>query len=103
MQTAARNQTKVAAGWSCRGGAKLCQSVDPFRWWGGREDSHHGAVRLGPSGVPGRDERAAAARHFGVSRESVRKMLAFSVALGYRRTVPVRRPKLDGFSGLIDE
>ena len=42
----------------------------------------------------------AAARHFGVSRESVRKMLAFSVPPGYRRTAPVRRPKLDGFTGL---
>ena len=50
----------------------------------------------------GMSERAAA-RHFGVSRESVRKMLAFSVPPGYRRTAPVRRPKLDGFTGLIDE
>ena len=41
----------------------------------------------------GMSERAAA-RHFGVSRESVRKMLAFSVPPGYRRTAPVRRPKL---------
>ena len=45
----------------------------------------------------------AAARHFGVSRESVRKMLEFSVPPGSRRTAPVRRPKLDGFTGLIDE
>ena len=50
----------------------------------------------------GMSERAAA-RHFGVSRESVRKMLEFSVPPGYRRTAPVRRPKLDGFTGLIDE
>ena len=34
----------------------------------------------------------AAARHFGISRESVRKMLEFSVPPGYRRTAPVRRP-----------
>ena len=39
----------------------------------------------------------AAARHFGVSRESVRKMLEFSVPPGYRRKALVRRPKLDGF------
>ena len=45
----------------------------------------------------------AAARHFGVSRESVRNMLEFSVPPGYRRTAPVRRPKLDGFTGFIDE
>ena len=50
----------------------------------------------------GMSERAAA-RHFGVSRESVRKMLEFSVPPGYRRTAPVRRPKLDGFTGFIDE
>ena len=50
----------------------------------------------------GMSERAAA-RHFGVSRESVRKMLEFSVPPGCRRTAPVRRPKLDGFTGLIDE
>ncbi len=43
-----------------------------------------------------------AARHFGVSRDSVRKMLAFSVPPGYRRTAPVKRPKLDGFTGIID-
>ena len=49
----------------------------------------------------GMSERAAA-RHFGVSRESVRKMLEFSVPPGYRRTAPVRRPKLDGFTGLIE-
>ena len=50
----------------------------------------------------GMSERAAA-RHFGISRQSVRKMLEFSVPPGYRRTAPVRRPKLDGFTGLIDE
>ena len=43
-----------------------------------------------------------AARHFGISRDSVCKMLAFSVPPGYRRTAPVKRPKLDGFTGLID-
>ena len=45
----------------------------------------------------GMSERAAA-RHFGISRESVRKMLRFSVPPGYRRTAQVRRPKLDGFT-----
>ena len=52
-----------------------------------------------------RDEMSerAAARHFGISRESVRKMLEFSVPPGYQRTAPVRRPKLDGLTGLIDE
>ena len=45
----------------------------------------------------GMSERAAA-RHFGISCESVKKMLRFSVPPGYRRRAPVRRPKLDGFS-----
>ena len=43
-----------------------------------------------------------AARHFNISRDSVRKMLAFSVPPGYRRTAPVKRPKLDGFMEIID-
>ena len=50
----------------------------------------------------GMSERAAA-RHFGVSRQSVRKMLEFSVPPGYRRTAPVRRPKLDEFTALIEQ
>ena len=49
----------------------------------------------------GMSERAAAL-HFGISRESVKKMLCFSVPPGYRRTAPVRRPKLDGFTEIID-
>jgi transposase len=43
-----------------------------------------------------------AARHFGISRDSVKKMLSFSVPPGYRRTAPVKRPKLDGFTEFID-
>ena len=50
----------------------------------------------------GMSERAAAA-HFGIARASVRKMLRFSVPPGYRRTAQVRRPKLDGFTELIDQ
>ena len=50
----------------------------------------------------GMSERAAA-RHFGVSRQSVRKMLQFSVPPGYRRSAPVRRPKLDEFTALIEQ
>ena len=43
-----------------------------------------------------------AARQFGISRDSVRKMLAFSAPPGYRRKAPVKRPKLDGFTEIID-
>ncbi len=50
----------------------------------------------------GMSERAAA-RHFGISRESVKKMLSFSAPPGYRRSAPVRRPKLDGFTEIIDQ
>ena len=43
-----------------------------------------------------------AARHFNISRDSVAKMMAVSVPPGYRRTAPVKRPKLDAFTGIID-
>ena len=43
-----------------------------------------------------------AARHFGISRDTVRKMMAYSVPPGYRRQAPVRRPKLDAFIPIID-
>ncbi len=47
--------------------------------------------------------RREAARVFGIDRRSVDKMLAFSVPPGYRRSKPVRRPKLDPFTGIIDQ
>ena len=43
-----------------------------------------------------------AARLFGVDRRTVDKMLRFSVPPGYRRSKPVRRPKLDPFTDIID-
>ncbi|MCH8098776.1 MAG: transposase, partial [Proteobacteria bacterium] len=43
-----------------------------------------------------------AARVFGLHRETVTKMLRFSVPPGYRRNEPVRRPKLGAFTGVID-
>ena len=43
------------------------------------------------------------ARQFGISRDSVRKMLLYSEPPGYRRTAPIRRPKLDGFTDQIDQ
>ena len=45
----------------------------------------------------------AAAGHFGISRASVNKMMSFSVQPGYQRTAPIKRPKLDGFTGFIDQ
>ena len=44
-----------------------------------------------------------AARHFGISRDMVAKMLANAQPPGYRRTAPVARPKLDPFLGWIRE
>jgi transposase len=41
-------------------------------------------------------------RIFGIDPRTVTKMLKFSVPPGYRRTKPVRRPKLDGFTDIID-
>ena len=43
-----------------------------------------------------------AARQFGISRDTVAKMLEFSEPPGYRRTATMIRPKLDGFTPIID-
>jgi transposase len=43
-----------------------------------------------------------AARHFGVNRRTISKMLKHSEPPGYRRSQAVKRPKLDGFTGKID-
>ena len=56
-------------------------------------------VRLACAG--GMSKRAVA-RHFNISRETVNKALAFSVPPGYRRTAPIKRPKLDAFIPIID-
>ena len=47
--------------------------------------------------------RREAARRFGIHRNTVRKMLAFSVPPGYRRSKPPARPKLDPFTPIIDQ
>ncbi|MSV35554.1 MAG: IS256 family transposase [Bryobacterales bacterium] len=44
-----------------------------------------------------------AARQFGLARETVRKMMRYSVPPGYRRLQPVRRPKLGAWIGTIDQ
>ena len=41
-------------------------------------------------------------REFGLHRDTVRKMLAYSAPPGYRRQTPPRRPKLEPFTGVID-
>ena len=42
------------------------------------------------------------ARTFGLHRDTVRKMLAYSIPPGYRRQTPPKRPKLEPFTGVID-
>ena len=44
-----------------------------------------------------------AAREFGLSRKTIRKMLAYSVPPGYERKKPVLRPKLGPWLGIIDQ
>ena len=60
----------------------------------------HAAVRLAvvDEGLSHRE----AARRFGTDRRTVKKMQSYSAPPGYRRTAPVRRPKLRGFTGIID-
>lgn len=51
--------------------------------------------------VQGLSQREAS-RHFGISRSSISKMLQHSEPPGYQRTATIKRPKLDGFTGIID-
>ena len=51
--------------------------------------------------VEGRSQRAVA-REFGLSRETVRKMLAYAVPPGYQRQQPIKRPKLGPWLDVID-
>src|SRR5690349_4802954 len=44
-----------------------------------------------------------AAREFGLSRKTIRKMLAYSVPPGYARKKPIQRPKLGPWLGIIDQ
>ena len=43
-----------------------------------------------------------AARRFGIDPRTVKKMPSYAVPPDYWRTRPVRRPKLEGFTGIID-
>src|ERR1700691_1214233 len=44
-----------------------------------------------------------AAREFGLSRKTVRRMLQFSLPPGYQRKKPVARPRLGPWLGIIDQ
>jgi transposase len=43
------------------------------------------------------------AREFNLHRHTVNKMLEYSVPPGYQRQQPPRRPKLDPYTGIIDQ
>ena len=68
-----------------------------------RRDVPGGDIRACTAGgrVEGRSQRAVA-RDFGLSRETVRKMLQYAVPPGYQRQQPIKRPKLGPWVGLID-
>ena len=51
--------------------------------------------------VEDRGQRTVA-REFGLSRETVRKMLQYAVPPGYQRQQPIKRPKLGPWLGIID-
>lgn len=51
--------------------------------------------------VEGKSQRAVA-REFGLSRETVRKMLQYAVPPGYQRQQPIKKPKLGPWLGVID-
>ena len=51
--------------------------------------------------VEGMSQRAVA-RQFGLSRDTVRKMLEYAVPPGYQRQQPIRRPKLGPWLGVVD-
>lgn len=58
-------------------------------------------LRVRQACAEGMSQREAA-RVFNVSRDTVRKMMSFSVPPGYRRQAEVRRPKLDPFLPIIE-
>src|ERR1700690_3083274 len=51
--------------------------------------------------VEGRSQRAVA-KDFGLSRETVGKMLQYAAPPGYQRQQPIKRPKLGPRLGVID-
>jgi transposase len=52
--------------------------------------------------VDGMSQREAA-RQFGLARNTIRKMLAYSIPPGYERKKPVVKPKLGPWLGIVDQ
>ena len=59
-------------------------------------------LRVRQACATGMSQRQAA-KEFNISRDTVAKMMMFSVPPGYRRTADVKRPKLDPFIPIIEE
>ncbi|SEO43058.1 helix-turn-helix, Psq domain [Paracoccus alcaliphilus] len=59
-------------------------------------------LRVRQACATGMSQRQAATA-FNISRDTVAKMMMFSVPPGYRRTADVKRPKLDPFIPIIEE
>ena len=69
----------------------------------GAEDVRRGAPCGGTVGSHGWEaEPPGAGRRFGIERQTVKKTLSYSTLPGSRRTKPVRRPKLEGITSIID-
>ena len=70
----------------------------------GATDVQRGRISTGsPGGDGGWDEHAGSSPGcFGLHRDTVRKMLAYSVPPGYRRQSPPGKPKLEPYTGVID-
>src|SRR5690606_20231563 len=84
------------------GGVKV---VHPFPFCDSREGARIFSVelylRVRQACAGGMSQRQAA-KAFNISRDTVAKMMTFSVPPGYRRTAEVRRPKLDPFIPIIE-
>ena len=80
-----------------------CATYGPLSIWHGVEDVRRGALCGGRLVVVEEGlSHHEAGRRFGIDRRTVKKMLSYSSPPGYRRSKPVRRPKLDGFTGIVD-
>ena len=83
--------------------AQKCAIYSPLLAVAGAGDVRRGALCSGSAGGCRRGiEPSRGGRRFGIDRRTVKKMLRYSAPPGYRRTAPVRRPKLEGFTGIID-
>src|SRR5450631_2510593 len=70
------------------------------------KSAEQGSRITGDTGKSADGERDSAgsvvAKEFGLSRETVRKMLQYAVPPGYQRQQPINRPKLGPWLGVID-